>query len=115
MADELVDRLVILVDVRRFLGMGAADSRSLRSDNYARIMQHFVGRTTYVPFRRFFKDVRREFTQHLSAALHGTMGSYLRDAFHEGSAHGVACLHVPRASVFPLSFFLLGGLHCFFL
>jgi hypothetical protein len=30
MAGELFDRLAILVAVRRFLGMGAADSRSLR-------------------------------------------------------------------------------------
>jgi hypothetical protein len=37
MAMELVDRLAILVLVRRFLGMGAADSCSLRYDNYVRI------------------------------------------------------------------------------
>jgi hypothetical protein len=37
MAAELVDRLAILVAVRRFLGMGVADSRSLRSDNYVRM------------------------------------------------------------------------------
>jgi hypothetical protein len=41
--------------------------------------------------------VRREFMQRLSAALHGTLGSYLRDAFQEGSADAVACLPVPRA------------------
>jgi hypothetical protein len=41
MADELVDRLAILAAVRRFPGMGAADSRSLRYDGYVR-MQHFV-------------------------------------------------------------------------
>jgi hypothetical protein len=29
MAAELVDRLAILVKIRRFAGMGAADSRSL--------------------------------------------------------------------------------------
>jgi len=35
--------------------------------------------------------VRREFLQHLSAALHGTclLGSYRRDALHEGSADTV--------------------------
>jgi hypothetical protein len=49
---QLVDRLVILVVVRRFHGMGVADSRSLRSENYVR-MQNFVRRTTFVPFRRF--------------------------------------------------------------
>jgi hypothetical protein len=35
--------------------------------------------------------------QRLSAALHGTLGFYLRDAFHEGSAGAVTCLPVPRA------------------
>jgi hypothetical protein len=96
MAAELVDRLAILVAVRRFPGMGAGDSRSLRSHSYVR-MQHFVRQSTFVPFRRFLGDVRREFMQHLSAALHGTLGSYLRDAFHEVSADAVACLLVSRA------------------
>jgi hypothetical protein len=96
MAAELVDRLAILVDVRRFSGMNVADSRSLRSDSYVR-MQHFVRRSTYAPFKSFLGDVRREFMQRLSAALHGTLGSYLRDAFHEGSVDAVACLLVPRA------------------
>jgi hypothetical protein len=53
MAAELVDRLAILVAIRRFLSMGVADSRSLRSGCYVR-MQHFVRRTTYVPFRSFW-------------------------------------------------------------
>jgi hypothetical protein len=53
MAAELVDRMDILVAVRRFRGMGAAQSRSLRSGSYVR-MQHFVRRTTYLPFRRFW-------------------------------------------------------------
>jgi len=79
MAAELVDRVAILVAVRRFFGMGAADSRSLRSGIYVR-MQHFVRRTTCVPFRRFLGNVRREFMQRLSTPLHGTLGSYLRDA-----------------------------------
>jgi hypothetical protein len=96
MAAELVDRLAILVVVRRFPGMGAADSRSFRSDSYVR-MQHFVRRPTFVPFWRFLGDVRREFMQLLYDVRHGTFGSYLRDAFHEGSADAVACLHVPRA------------------
>jgi hypothetical protein len=51
MAAELDDRLAILVAVRRFPGMGAADSRSLRYDSYVR-MQHFVRRSTFVPFWR---------------------------------------------------------------
>jgi hypothetical protein len=50
----------MLVEVRRFLGMGAVDSRLLlRYAKYVR-MQHFVRRSTYVPFRPFFADVRRE-------------------------------------------------------
>ena len=74
MAAELADRRVILVACRRFPGMGAADSRSLRSDGCVR-MQHFVRRSTSIPFRRFLGDVRREFMQRLFAALHGTLGS----------------------------------------
>jgi len=95
MAAELVDRLAI----RRFLGMGVIEPRSLRSESYVRI-QYFVRQTTTLPFRRFLEDVphvRREFTQRLSASLHGTMSSYLRDALHAGDVDDVACLHVPRA------------------
>jgi hypothetical protein len=40
--------LYILVAARRFLGMGAADSRSLRFGNYV-CMQHFVRRTKLFP------------------------------------------------------------------
>jgi hypothetical protein len=36
----------------------------------------------------------------LFAALHGTLGSHLRDALQEGSADAVACLPIPRALVF---------------
>jgi hypothetical protein len=35
-------------------------------------------------------DVRRELMQRLSAYVHGTLGSYLRDALHEGSAEVMA-------------------------
>jgi hypothetical protein len=50
MAVELVDRLAILMgDRRRFIGMGAADSRSLRCDSYVR-MYHIVRRSTCVPY-----------------------------------------------------------------
>jgi hypothetical protein len=80
MADELVDRVAILVAFRRFPRMGATDSRSLRSDKYVIRMQRFVRRTTYVHFRRSLGDVRREIMQRLFAALHGTLSSYLRDA-----------------------------------
>jgi hypothetical protein len=96
MAAELVDRFAILVAVRRFHGMGDADSRSLRFDNCVRI-PHFVRRATFVPFRRFWGDMRRELMQRLFAAINGTLGSYLRDALHEGNADAVACLLVPRA------------------
>jgi hypothetical protein len=68
MAAEVVDCLAILVAIRRSLGMGAADSRSLRIDNYVR-MHHVVRRTTYVRFRHFLGGVRREFMKRLSAAL----------------------------------------------
>jgi ABC-type phosphate/phosphonate transport system permease subunit len=95
LAAELVDRLAILVVARRFPGMCASDSRSLHSDNY--VMQHFVRRTAYVAFRRFWGDVWREIMQHLSVALHGTLGSYLCYALHEGNVDDVACLPFPRA------------------
>jgi len=36
--------------------------------------------TTFVAFRRFVGDVRREFMQRLFVALHGTRGSFLRVA-----------------------------------
>jgi hypothetical protein len=96
MAAELVDRLAILVAIRRFPGMGVVDSRSLRFDSYVR-MQHFVRRPTYVPFRRFWGDVRREFMQRLSFALRGALGFSLRDALHEGSVDAMACFPVSRA------------------
>jgi hypothetical protein len=67
-AIELINRPAVLVAVRCFHGMGLVDSRCLRSISYVR-MQHFVRRSTYVPFRRFFGDVRREFMQRLSVAL----------------------------------------------
>jgi hypothetical protein len=60
-------------------------------------MQHFVRRATYIPFRRFLGDVRRESMQRLSVALHGTLGSCLRDALREGSADAVAGLPFPWA------------------
>jgi hypothetical protein len=60
MADDMAGRLVVLVAVRRFLGMAVAHSRSLRFDSYVR-MQHFVRRSTYASFRRFWGDVPLEF------------------------------------------------------
>jgi hypothetical protein len=48
MAAELVDRVAILEAVRRFLGMGVADSRSLCSYKFVRL-HHFVRRSTHDP------------------------------------------------------------------
>jgi hypothetical protein len=104
MAAVLVDRMAILVVVRRFLGMGVAHSRSLRYDNYVR-MQHFVRRSTSVPFRRFWGQVRCEFMQRLSTAFHGTRGFYLRDAFKEGN---VDTVELPSCSS-GLGFFLVSS------
>jgi hypothetical protein len=66
----LVDRLAILVAVRHVLLMFAFDG--------------FWGMCG--------KDSCNVFL-----LLCGTLGSYLRDALHEGSADAVACRHVPRA------------------
>jgi hypothetical protein len=62
--------------------------------------------------------MRREFPQRLDAALHGTLGFYLRDALPEGSAGAVAYLPVPRAKacgVFSLFIFRFNGFHSFIL
>jgi hypothetical protein len=144
MAADLVDRRGILVVVRRFLGMGAVDSRSLRSD---KICPHIVILLSSTPknlFRRFLGVVRREFLPHfvrrrytfvlfrrfwgcaariletsLCCSSWFTLGFYLRDALREGSFDNVACLHVPRSKAcgfFLLDFpFSIGGFHCFFL
>jgi hypothetical protein len=60
-------------------------------------MKEFVRRSTYVPFRRFLGDVRREFMHSLSVVLHSMLVSYLRDALHEGVAIVVTCLLARRA------------------
>jgi hypothetical protein len=57
MALELFGRLAILADVRRFLRMGAANSRSMSSDKYVH-MKKFVRRSIDVPFRWFLGDAR---------------------------------------------------------
>jgi hypothetical protein len=57
--ESLVDRMAILVTIRRFFGMGQdADSHSLRFESYVGV-QHFVRRSTYVPWRRSLGDVGR--------------------------------------------------------
>jgi uncharacterized YccA/Bax inhibitor family protein len=38
------------------------------------------------------RDVGHEFMQGLLAALHGILGTYLRDALHEGRGDCVACI-----------------------
>jgi hypothetical protein len=60
-------------------------------------------RSTHVPFRRVWGDVRREFMQPLFAALHGTLGSQLRDALEEGTVGVVAYLILPRAQACGVS------------
>jgi hypothetical protein len=94
-AAELVDRLAISVGIRRFPCMGVVDSRSLRYNIYVRT-QHFVCRTTCVPFRRFGGALGFGGGEFMHR-LYGTLVSYLRDALQEGSANAVACLLVPRA------------------
>jgi hypothetical protein len=49
------------------------------------------------PFDAFWGGVRQELMQRLHAALHGTLGSYFRNALYEGSTDAVACLPVSRA------------------
>jgi hypothetical protein len=63
---------------------------------FARVKE-YVQRSAYVPFRRFLGDVRREVMHRLSVGFYGTLGSYLRDALHEGGAAAAACLPAPRA------------------
>jgi hypothetical protein len=114
MAAELVDRLAILVAIRRFPGMGALDSRSLRSDSYVG-MQYFVRRPTYVPFRRFWGDVR---VNSCNVYLLLFMALWV---LISATLFGRAMLTMWHAFLFlalrffPFFFFLLGGLHCFFL
>jgi hypothetical protein len=72
--------------------------------------------STFAPFRRhFLGDVRRDFMHRLSVVLHGTLGSYLRDALHDDYANVVARFLAPRAYARLLSPLLLVvfGFHCF--
>jgi hypothetical protein len=91
MSVELVDRLSILVAVRRF--------PSLQNLGYCGLTFMSVCNISFVdlllfPFEDFWGiHMRREFMQRLSPALHGTLGSYLRDAL--GRADALACLPVP--------------------
>jgi hypothetical protein len=116
MAAELVDRLAILVAVRRFPGMGAADSRSLCSENYVR-MQHFVRSSNYFySFSAFFGGcATRVHATSFCCSSYGTLGSCLRDALKEGGVimlwHAFMFLGL---RLLPIFFFLLRGLCCFF-
>jgi hypothetical protein len=114
MAAQLIDRQAILVVARRFPSMGAVDSCSLRYDNYLR-MQHFVRRAT--------------------SFLFGVLGGMCGDNSCNVFLLLFMVLWLPifatlcmRALLmlwhafmllgfrfFPLFFFLLGGLRCFFL
>jgi hypothetical protein len=77
--------------------MGGFYSRSLHVDSYVR-MKEFVCQSSACPFRWFSSKNCREFRQRLGVALHGTLGSYLRDALHDGNSDDVvACLLAPRA------------------
>jgi hypothetical protein len=111
MAAELGDRLAIFVALLRFPSMGADYARSLRYDSNVR-MQHFVRRTTCVPFRRFLGDVRREFMQRLFMVLWVHVSATLcwravLTLWHAFVFLGLRC--------FPLFFILLGGFHYIFL
>jgi hypothetical protein len=113
MAAELADRLAILVAVRRFLGMGVAGSRSLRSDSYVR-MQNFVRRTTSIPFGVFLR-MCGESSCNVFLLLFMVLWVPIS---------AMLCMRVVLMQwnaflflglgFFPFFFFLLGGLCCFF-
>jgi hypothetical protein len=75
MAAHFVDRLAILVTVRRFFSMGAAviNSRSLRLTLMSTCKISFVDPLVF-PHDVFGGDSRREFMRRLFVALHGTLG-----------------------------------------
>jgi hypothetical protein len=60
-----------------------------------------VCNVSFVPLHMLLFDVFGEMCGENSCnvflLLYGTLGSYLRDALQEGSAHAVACLRVSRA------------------
>jgi hypothetical protein len=110
MAAELVDRLATLVSVRRFHGMGAADSRSLRSDNHVR-PRHFVRRTIFYPFGVFWGmcDVNScNVSLLLFMALWVPISATLFRTAVLTLWHAFLLLGL---RFFPLFFFLVGGLH----
>jgi hypothetical protein len=117
MAAELVDRLAILVAIRRFHGMGAADSRFVRSYSYVimsvcnisvvellallfGVFGGMCGESSCNVFLLLFMVLRAP----ISAMLCRRAVLMLWHAFT-----------FLRVRFFPLFFFLLGGLCCFFL
>jgi hypothetical protein len=106
MAVDFVDRLAILVAVRRFPSMGAPvrQALALYGMTVAR-MKEFVLRSTYVPFCRFLGDVRCEFMQRLSLALHGTLGYFV--SMMPCKRVVQLSLHAPRPYAFVSVFFSL--------
>jgi hypothetical protein len=82
----------------------------------------FVRGYARVHFRRFLGDVCREFMQRLSAVLHGTLGSYLRDILQEGSVaivayplvHGLRYFLLPHFTLLWCWWILLLFLNCAF-
>jgi hypothetical protein len=87
--------------------MDVAKSSSMGFDGYARPTS-LIRRPAYIPFHRLLSDVRREFMQRLSIrALHGTLGSYLRDALQR-------VVHMFLHASLSRLFNMLGGFHCFF-
>jgi hypothetical protein len=113
MAAELADRLAIFVTVRRFPGMGVADSRSLRSESYVR-MQHFVRRTTSIPFGVFLRMCGKSLCNVfllLFMVLWAPISAMLCRRAVLMQWHAFLFLGL---RFFPFFFFLLGGLCCFF-
>jgi hypothetical protein len=116
MAAELVYRVAILVAVRRFHGMSEADFRSLRSNGFD-YMQYFVRRSNhYVPFRRFGWICGDNSCNVilLLMVLWVLIRAMLCKRAVLGRWHACMLLGPRHVGFFPLSSFLLGGLHFFF-
>jgi hypothetical protein len=90
--------VAILLNVRRFLNLGAVDSRSMRSEMHACMKTLVGGPHTCLPFHRILRDLRCDLIQRPSMVLYyGTLSSYLRYGLHGGGACCVASLHAPTA------------------
>jgi hypothetical protein len=86
-----------VVDVRRFRGIGAADSHSFRSDSYVRMKESVRNVLMFNPVGSWVTYARRgELMQRLSVARHDTLGAYHRDALHGVNVGIVVYLLVPR-------------------